>query len=433
MWHSRNPLPHLRIAIALPFAMAAQAAESPARASAPDTVLYMFQGGSDGGLPSAGLIADSAGNLYGTAMAGGVGSCLSFSGCGVVFELANNNGAWVETPLYAFTGGHDGGHPVAGLIADKAGDFYGTTEVGGAKYLGIVFRLAKDKDGGYTETVLHGFAGGKDGEYPFASLIADKNGDLYGTTEYGGAGKCSCGVVFKLAKNKGYAETVLHSFAGVSGRDGALPEAGLILDKGGDLYGATVHGGFTNCDTGNGCGTVFEITPDGAETVLYAFSGRDGLAPRGNLIMDMAGNLYGTTVNDDVHQDGLVFELSPDGAETTLHAFTGGKDGIFPQAGLFADKMGNLYGTTEHGGGAKCGFKGWACGVVFELRKKKAGAYGETVLHSFAGGSDGAEPWTSLIKDGPDGRADLFGTTMAGGNGNCSGFDGCGVVFEIRK
>ncbi|HEX4160080.1 MAG TPA: choice-of-anchor tandem repeat GloVer-containing protein [Rhizomicrobium sp.] len=428
---------YLRVRAVLPCAIAALAAglASPALAAARVTVLYTFRGAADGGLPQANLVADGAGNLYGTTLAGGIGSCLGFSGCGVVFKLAKKNGVWVETPLHAFTGGDDGGYPSAGVIADKAGNLYGTTEVGGAKYFGVVFKLTKNKGEGYTETVLHTFDGGPDGAFPEGSLIEDESGNLYGTTADGGDTSCNCGTVFKLTRNKGegYTDTVLHSFTGVSGRDGAEPEAGLIEDKEANLYGTTGHGGFTNCITGNGCGTVFRIAPDGTETVLYAFSGRDGLGPRGSLIEDGAGNLYGTTVNDDVNKDGLVFELTPSGNKTTLHAFSGGSDGIFPQAGLFADKKGNLYGTTEHGGHANCGFKGWHCGTVFKLTKNKGKAYTEAVLHSFAGGSDGAEPWASLIEDTPDGKAELFGTTMAGGTGTCSGFDGCGVVFEIKE
>lgn len=418
--------PRLMCAAALSWAMAASSA---AAAAAPYQVIYTFQGKADGGLPHAALVADRAGNLYGTTMAGGINSCLSFKGCGVVFELAKQNGVWVETPLHKFTGWLDGGHPVSGVTIDDAGNLYGTTEVGGTKDFGVVFELVKAN--GYREKVLHAFTGSPDGSYPDGRPIVDKDGDVYGTTVWGGSTDCACGTVYKLTKSKGYA--VIHNFAGVPGRDGAHPEAGLIADKDGNLYGTTGNGGFTNCDLGDGCGTVFRIAPDGTETVLYAFSGPDGFGVRGGVIRDDAGNLYGTTVNDEVNQNGLVFALAPDGTLSTLHAFTAGHDGIFPQAGLFADNQGNLYGTAEYGGDPGCGLKGWRCGIVFALKKNDSGAYSEKILHRFDGGSDGAQPWSTPVKDAPAGRAELFGTTESGGTGNCSGFDGCGVVFEITK
>ena len=419
---------------ALPCAIVVLAVALSAAPAAPLKVLYTFQGGVDGGLPSASLAADSAGNLYGTTQAGGIFACLEFKGCGVVFEISRKDGVWVETILHLFSGGRDGGHPYSGVIMDRQGHFYGTTEVGGARDFGVVYELTKNERRGYTENVLHSFDGSPDGAYPFGGLVTDKAGNLYGTTEDGGDTNCACGTVFKLTRGKdGYTETVLHSFGGVSANDGALPQAGLIMDRDGNLYGATLHGGLTPCETGNGCGTIFRIAPDGTETLLHAFSGPDGLAPRGSLIADSAGNLYGTTVNDEVNQNGLVFELAPNGTMTTLHAFAGGRDGIFPQAGLFADKKGHLYGTAEYGGHTRCGSKGWYCGIVFELTKTEGNSYAERVLHRFAGGSDGAQPWSSLIRDMPDGNTELFGTTMAGGTGTCSGFHGCGVVFEIKK
>jgi uncharacterized repeat protein (TIGR03803 family) len=205
-----------------------------------ETVLYSFTGGSDGGAPAAGLLADTAGNLYGTTPRGGENNW------GTVFEFAADG---TETVLYSFTGKSDGGFPLAGVIMDKAGNFYGTTEGGGKERVGTVFELATDG----TESVLHDFSlRNNDGTYPSAGLIADNAGNLYGTTS--AAGQYDEGTVFEVTPAG--TETVLYSFAG--GSDGAYPYAGLTLDSTGNLYGTTEAGGAgTAC--ANGCGTIFEI------------------------------------------------------------------------------------------------------------------------------------------------------------------------------
>jgi uncharacterized repeat protein (TIGR03803 family) len=199
-----------------------------------ETVLYTFTGGADGAYPSAGLVEDSAGNLYGMTREGGA------AGAGAVFEI---NTAGTETVLYSFTGGSDGAKPFGGLIRDKFGNFYGTTQQGGTSNLGTVFEVSPTG----AETVLHSFAGGSDGSTPYTPLVA-KGRNLYGTTYVGGT--ANDGTVFEIS-SKGI-ETVLHSF---SGSDGASPDAGLILDSSGDLYGTTFSGGTS------GLGTVFELTP----------------------------------------------------------------------------------------------------------------------------------------------------------------------------
>jgi uncharacterized repeat protein (TIGR03803 family) len=341
-------------------------------------VLYSFAGGSDGAYPEAGLIKDLAGNLYGTTTGGGISY-----GYGTVFELAPDG---IETVLYAFTGGSDGNDPYAGLIRDSAGNLYGTTAFGGARHYGTVFELAPDG----TETVLHSFTG-SDGADPFAGLIKDKAGNLYGTTEEGGSTSCEgygCGTVFELAPDG--TETVLHAFTG--GNDGDDPIGGLIKDSAGNLYGTTVNGGGTGC--GYGCGTVFKLAPDGTETVLYAFTGgSDGAGPAAGLIKDSAGNLYGTTEGgggtscNSGYGCGTVFEFAPDGTETVLHAFTGGNDGATPFAGLIKDSAGNLYGTTFLGGT-------YGGGVVFKVAADGT----ETVLHAFTV-KNGTNPFAGLIKD----------------------------------
>ena len=326
--------------------------------SGTETVLYSFTGSpSDGAIPTAGLIADPAGNLFSTTHVGGA------SGDGTVFKLTRSG---TETVLHSFTGGGDGAISTAGLIPDPAGKLFSTTHVGGASGNGTVFKLTRSG----TETVLHSFTGGGDGAVPIAGLIADAAGNLYGTTFTGGGSGCGgsgCGTVFKLTRSG--TESVLHSFTGSFG-DGAGPDAGLIADAAGNLYGTTEFGGGSiGCRStiGNGCGTVFKLTPSGTETVLYSFTGGgDGAEPFAGLIADAAGNFYGTTSQGGASNDGTVFKLTPSGTETVLHSFTDGSDGGFPLAGLITDAAGNLYGTTSQGGGGSgCGDSG--CGTVFEI------------------------------------------------------------------
>jgi uncharacterized repeat protein (TIGR03803 family) len=292
----------------------------------------------------------------------------------VVIMVAAGGGASaapVETVLHSFAGAPgDGANPSAGLIADSKGNLFGTTVLGGAFASGVVFKLAP----GGSETVLYSFTGGSDGAGPAAGLIADSSGNLYGTASGGGAS--NAGVVFKLGP--GGTETVLHSFTG--GSDRASSVAGLIADGSGNLYGTTEAGGRSGsgCIV-VGCGVVFKLGPDGTETVLHAFTGSDGANPQAGLIADGSGNLYGTTYAGGGSNAGVVFKLSPSGTETVLYTFTGGSDGGFPLAGLIADSSGNLYGTTA-GGGAQppvCG--GGGCGVVFKLSPSGT----ETVLYSF--------------------------------------------------
>jgi uncharacterized repeat protein (TIGR03803 family) len=309
---------------------------SPARVFAADTetVLYNFcsqAGCADGTLPVAGLVADSSGDLYGTTDAGGT------SNDGVVFKLTPSG---TETVLHSFAGGTDGDTSYASLIMGKKGTLYGTTYAGGSHSAGTVFEVTSAG----TETILHAFDGGSsDGAQPFAGLTRDVKGNLYGVTTAGGTN--GHGVVFKLAPDG--TETVLHSFAGGSG-DGAEPIGGLILDKKMDLYGTTYEGGAGKC--GNGCGTVFRVSHKGKEDVLYSFQGgADGLNPQGTLLMDRSGNLFGTSSNGGANSDGTVFESSTSGSEELLLSFDG-YDGEFPTGALTADSQLDLYGTTHAGG-----------------------------------------------------------------------------------
>ncbi|MBV9692560.1 MAG: hypothetical protein JO261_02560 [Alphaproteobacteria bacterium] len=373
------------------------------------TVLHHFIGGSDGTNPRGALIQDSAGNLYGTT----AGDSNTVGG---VFKLMPDG---TLTVLHIFARkDEDGSDPEGGLVQDEAGNLYGTTYSGPLNVdgHGIVFEIAPEG----SEKVLYTFTGGSDGGNPKAGLIIDKAGNLYGTTLYGGSH--DRGTVFKLARDG--TETVLHAFHG--GRDGADPYAGLIRDKNGSLYGTTLLGGGSDCANAQGCGTVFKIAPDGTETVLHAFDGDDGACPYGGLVEDSAGNLYGTTTYQgrtdcaDGLGSGTVFKLAPDGTETVLHVFSGGRDGGNPYAGLTLDRRGNLYGTTSVGGG--CWLNG-GCGTVFQLARDGS----ETVLHAFLDGDDGRYPFAALIK----GRTGLlYGTASA--SGDCHNGT-CGSVFALGR
>jgi uncharacterized repeat protein (TIGR03803 family) len=269
-----------------------------------------------------------------------------------------------ETVLHSFTdGSSDGFQATSVLIADSNGNLYGTTQLGGASNGGVVFKLAPD---GTTYTVLYSFCrlpSCSDGRTPEAGLIADSAGNLYGTTTGGGVSTslcAGCGTVFKLSP--GGTETVLHAFTG--GSDGGLPMAGLIADSSGNLYGTTAHGGAA------GQGVVFKLAPGGSETVLHSFTGSDGATLQPGLVADSSGNLYGMTTQGGASGQGVVFKLAPAGTFRLLYSFCGlglpCSDGAQPFAGLFADSSGNLYGTTI-GGGSGTACQGSPCGVVFKL------------------------------------------------------------------
>jgi uncharacterized repeat protein (TIGR03803 family) len=414
-----------------------------------EQVLYAFQGGNDGEYPYGGLIFDSSGNLYGETYYGGGGSCNvnGYSGCGTVFELsANSNGGWTETILYTFQGGIDGSVPSPGLIFDHAGNLYGTAYYGGANGDGTVFELSPKGNGGWTETILYSFKGGLDDGANPQGLIFDGSGNLYGATTFGGLVlDCylsdPCGTIFELSPNGsgGWTETIIYSFQGGSG--GADPDGGLIFDNSGNLYGTTpTNGAEGGCIP---CGTIFELSPNGSggwtETTLYDFDGQgDGGGDPSPLILDQSGNLYGTTpyggTNCPFFGCGTAFELSPNGGgewtETTLYAFQGGSDGASPAAGLIFDKNGNLYGTSAEGGDVACGSYGSGCGTAFELSPNGSGRWTKTPLYEFKGGSDGESPSSGVIFDE---NGNLYGTTSDGGGTGCENGYGCGVVYEVTR
>jgi len=338
-------------------------------ASGAETILYSFEraedGKSPGGTgPNGSLVRDSQGNFYGTTASGGANR-----NAGTAFKVSPSG---TETVLHSFSGhrpnkknpAEDGDKPGAGVILDGQGNLYGTTVWGGnyncedSSYggCGAVFEVTQSG----SETLLHSFNGGSDGASPSAPLIFDAEGNLYGTTAYGGSTTycdgSGCGTVFKLSPSG--TETVLYSFTG--GADGGIPIAGLIFDGQGNLYGTTEGGGSF------GYGTVFKLTASGTETVLYSFSGgADGEHPAAGVVLDSQGNLYGTAgggLNNSpcVGGCGVIFEVSPSGTETVLYSFTGGDDGYYPKGPLVFDGQGNLYGTTLAGG-----VYGW--GTVFKL------------------------------------------------------------------
>jgi len=352
-------------------------------------VVYSFRGGNDGWNPHGNLVFDGAGNIYGVTEYGGGAN----GNYGTVFKLAPVPEGWEESVIYRFnpTVTHnDGRSPEAGVIMDGAGNLYGTTEYGGNGCLsscGTVYELSPAADGTWTETILYNFQGvgaANDGMYPVAPLVFDRQGNLYGTTFWGGANRetCSgwgCGVVFALLPNGSgrWTETVLHSFESFSS-DGFYPLAGLVLDASGNLYGTTSGGGPNTCNDYSYCGTVFKLSSSSGgtwtETLVHSFSSNEGFAPEAGLTFDAGGNLYGTTDVGGVHNQGTAFELSPDSSggwkESVLHSFGKGQDGQEPNTTLVLDASGNLYGGTFGGGTdvtGPCTEYGVGCGTVFEI------------------------------------------------------------------
>jgi uncharacterized repeat protein (TIGR03803 family) len=354
--------------------------------------LHTFSGpsGDDGANSYAPLVQDGAGNLYGTTAGGG-----AFHQ-GIVFRVDTSGN---ETVLYDFTGGTDGGDPHSGLLLDAAGNLYGITGGGGIfPGQGVVFKL--DPSG--VETVLHALTT-TDGSGSASGLIIDPSGNFYGTAERGGA--YDQGVVFKVDTLGNY--SVVHSFGKRGVADGSEPYAGLVRDAAGNLYGTTFGGGKY------GAGTVYKIDASGNASVLYSFrGGSDGLFPSSSLVLDVAGNLYGTTDAGGAHNLGIVFKVSASGKEKILHSFGSTNDGASPFVGLVKDESGNFYGVTD-GGGA------YHHGTVFRLDNTG----NETVLYSFTGSGDGARPEGALWRDA---AGNLYGTTLDRGSGHDAG-----TVFEL--
>lgn len=396
--------------------------------SAPtEKVIHSFSGPPLGELPNAGLIFDSTGHLYGTTTRGGTGGACS-SGCGTAFRLVRGaGGTWTETVLHSFDLS-DGAYPEYPLVFDLLGNLYSTTEVGGG--LGEAFGLLKTSSG-FQLDVLHKFQGGRDGQQPRAPLAVDAHGNLFGTTVGGGSGGSGGGgIVFELARqqNGSWKESIIHRFTSTS--DGANPQAGLLIDGAGNLYGTTVYGGNPACT--QGCGTVFELSPAprGAwkEKLLHLFTGQDGAHPVAGLNEDGSGNLFGSAGQGAgggcFAGCGSIIELSPltgGGWKTTvLHVFQT-TDGGGPSGAMAFDPAGNLYGSTVIGGNVNACPQQDGCGVVFKLAPGSHGTWTYSVLHKFNNGADGILP-NGIVRGG---GGNLFGTTIGGGAFSL------GTVFEV--
>lgn len=363
-------------------------------------VIYNFTGqGSDGATPYAGPTLDQSGNLYGSTYLGGT------FGSGSVYRLSPHGSSWKYTSLYSLKGGADGAGPAFGslVIGGQNRALFGTTEGGG--FFGTAFVVCACPQ---REAVLHSFGMGTDGAQPIGGLTLDAAGNYYGTTSLGGA--FGDGTVFGGKRSgKQWTEKVLYSF-GNDSSDAINPAAGVSLDAQGNIFGTASFGGSL------GVGAIYKLTRSGSkytESILYNFQGLDdGQNPVGGVILDTAGNLYGTTFDGGINGGGTVYELSPSGVFTVLYSFVGGYGG--PYNKLTFDVHGNLYGITN-GDGAN------GLGSVFKLSPSN-GSWIFTDLYDFVGGADGASPYGAVAVDG---LGNVFGTAVVGGS------DNQGVVFEI--
>lgn len=414
------------------------------------TILYSFQNGNDSAQPLSSLVADKAGNLFGTTA--GLEGLPCPEPCGNVFELSPpsaKNGAWRFSVLYDFTGGADGGIPHGNVIFGPDGDLYGTGVRGGkfayAARGGVVFQLAPPsrRNGHWTEAVIHSFGRGLDGYAPQGGLAFDGTGNIYGTTAFGGL--YGSGMVYEgspPAQPGGkWTEKTLHSFG--FGNDGFWPMAGLAIDPAGDLFGTTEFGGYYSLFCQGGCGTVFELSPAARRdawtySLLRLFNGKsDGALPEDPLIFDNAGDLYGTTLDGqgdpNAGYGGAAFELTPPAnkngswTENVLYLFPEFPyDAGYSSAGLIFDNAGNLYGTSQSGGL-------FSRGTAFKLGRPRTngGMWTDRILHNFNKVNGGPiYPLAGLVF-GIDG--DLYGMTPYGGTGNCTfgRVKGCGTIFQI--
>ena len=372
------------------------------------------------------LSSDTAGNLYGVTAEGGAYRA------GAVFRMApNGKGGWIKTVIYSFP--NDGETwPIGGLAIDHSGNLYGVSAEGGTNNTGYVYKLSPGARGGWIRTILHNFgkccSKGPDGLEPFAGVIVDSEGHIYGTTTQGGP--TGYGTIYELspASSGEWTETVLHSFKYF--QEGGYPSSPLLLDSAGNLYGTNAQGGIVNDECPVGCGSVFKLARDGttwALDVLHLFNGMDGQYPRyAGVIMDTAGNLYGATESGGIIEGGAygvgtVWELvrSQSGVYNiqVLHNFpTGGSaDGVDLLAGVTMDAKGNLFGTTPQGGA-------YGGGTVYELTRGSNNEWTEKILHAFTKEADGYSPSGGVVLL----NGNVFGMTESGGTHNSSG-----LVFEI--
>lgn len=341
-------------------------------------------------------------------------------GSGTVFQLAPSGSGWTHTVLYSFTGGADGGEPYKGVTLDAQGNLYGTAVTGGGGACeggcGVVYKLTNSA-GVWTQSVIHAFTGGNDGSGPGSPVAFDKHGNLYGTTPTGGAK--GFGVVYEMkpGPNGSWNLSVIHTFTG--GTDGLGGSASrLLLDAVGNVYGVNTVGGE------NGFGNVYELTHSGDKwqlTTLYSFKDQpDGASPYGGVIFDKSGNLYGTTYYAGANDVGTVYKLThSNGAwsESVLYSFKGGSDGDSPISTLVSDAKGNLYGTTSDGGAATCG-----CGTIFRMTEGSAGVWTESVVYRFPGTPKPGFAYNGMVSDG---KGNFYGTTVHGGSAND------GAVYQL--
>jgi uncharacterized repeat protein (TIGR03803 family) len=412
---SSHRIVRLSVVIAmLSIALCAQAADK-------YTVIRAFNPSTGGGIPYGALFMDEKGNLYGANSAGGT------NGWGTIFELTPNaQGGWKYTQLYDCGVRLDCAVPMGSLVMDHAGNLYGVT------IFGNVFEVIPDGAGGWTASVIRVFGGGFDGNQP-SPLVIDSADNLYGTNATGGSD--SLGYAFELSKSGGSWSLIhLHDFKGSDGAETTNTAGGIVagvtLDSAGNLFGTTGAGGSSSKCSG-GCGVVFKLTNESGiwtESVLHSFGDADGSNPNAALLIDQSGNLFGTATAGGKDGLGVVFETSPasGGSWTTrvLHHFTGiHLDGAYPNAALVMDSAGNLYGSTFAGGGdlQSCQvLNDNGCGTVFEV-SLNSGQWKTTILHAFSGRRDGGFPGGVVL--GADGG--LYGAAQSGGSMSE------GVVFKL--
>lgn len=421
-----------------------------ASAAPREKLLHAFHA-TDGALPQA-LVSDSEGNFYGIANIAGNASTSTCTysvgpGCGTVFEVSpTSSGTWQTTVLYRFTGGSDGSAPTD-LAIDAAGNLYGVAQQGGEAGgcvlphgCGTIFKLSHGSTGWQFE-VLHTFTGGSDGSAPGA-LKLDSAGNLYITAQSGGKTTTFCGIgcgtIFELSPSgTGWSGRTLRIFDWSFTYYGAENPLGRVaLDSAGNLYGAA-GGGVYNDVWSTTFGVIYELTPTASgqwdEIIVHDFCPQsvvctDGAVPEAGLTFDSNGNLFGTTAAGGFLSSGTVFELTPASdsswTENVIYTFSGGSTGGIPASPLIFDSNGNLFGTTAIGGDQNC-----SCGVVFELTPGSSG-WSLSVLHSFSGATDGANPSTAsgLLLDS---LGNLYGTTVFGGINTTTCPELCGVVYEL--
>lgn len=408
----------LKWSSAFAFLLAAAVLAAPRSQAQTFKVIYSFTGHDSAEHPIAGLTIDQHGNLYGTTAWGGA------FGSGTVYELRPTPSGFAYSELHDFGHGSDGNFAWGGVTLGPNGTLYGTTAGGGIRDDGTVYQLRPPSGSCHSascpwvETVLYRFTGDSDGRNPQAGVILDNQGNIYGTNVNGGGGKV--GVVYEMSPSAGgYTFQVLYTFT--DDADGGNPSSLLIFDSAGNLYGTAAVGGNSGCQ-GFGCGTIYELTPSAAgwsERTLYTFqNGNDGGDPAAGLISDGAGNFYGATPSG-AHNGGSVFELSP-GVESwnfnLAYDLTGVGPG--PEENLVRDSAGNLYGSSW-GDGL------YGQGAVFKLTPNGDGGWTYTSLHDFTGGSDGGAAEGNLVMDS---QGNLYGTSYEGGLASCGR---CGVVYEI--